>query len=204
VGRLNDLSFRLSAQRTVAGFPVAVAVLLFSTREERETVFGKIAAALELVRRYAPVRFQQVLRDVRRILVFGDPPAIGSFDDRSGTCELWFDWVMSPETTPDALAGTIVHEAQHGRLSRLGFTYDAPVRGRIERICFRATRAFARRIPGGESIVAVEDAAMMRDNEFYSASAHFVRRAELVETFELPRPIKALFAALLRRRARGL
>src|SRR2546427_9194317 len=48
----------------------------------------------------------------------------------------------SPQTSAARLASTLVHEATHARLDRLGFRYAAERRARIEGICFRREIAF--------------------------------------------------------------
>ena len=52
------------------------------------------------------------------------------------------------------MARLLVHEAQHVRLRRLGFTYEEHERERIENICKKAELVFGKRIPNGKGIIA--------------------------------------------------
>ena len=200
MGLLDDFIFWMSPKRVVDGIPVAV--LLVSSDEEREAAFFKIDAAMRLIATYAPIRRQQVLRDVRRILVCGEPTARGAFLSGSRTCDLFFDWLLSAETTPQEVAATIVHEAQHGRLLRLGFGYGPDKRHRVERICYRATRAFARRIPAGDGLIERAEAGMSLDADACSDAAYFERCAQVVGRLKLPHWYTAALSKVLKWRAR--
>lgn len=59
--------------------------------------------------------------------------------------------MLAPDTTLAAVACTIVHEATHGRLFKLGIPYDAPIRHRIEQVCIKASLLTAQRLPGTEA-----------------------------------------------------
>ena len=197
---LDGLVFRFSPKRTIHG--ISVAVNLFSSAEERDLAFGRIATAVELLSRYAPVRHSQVRRDIRRILVTGAvPTAHATYDEHSHTCALLFDWMVAKETPPEAVAGVIVHEAQHGRLCRLGFGYEPDERGRVERLCFRATRATAQRLPGAEEVFAAADAGMELPNDAYSWASYLARERAGIGKLKLPRILRAGLLRLNVRRA---
>jgi hypothetical protein len=195
---LDEIVFRVSPKRVIAGLPVAV--LLATPDDERAVAFARIADAMALIERYAPVRFEQVRRDVARILVYGEPSFRGAYAKESRTCELFVDWVVAHDTNPAALAGAIVHEAQHGRLFRLGFGYDAPFRHRIERVCYRATRAFARRIPDGDALVPWTTRCMAVGEDAYSAASGLRRRIDAIDRIGLPRWLQQLLRLRLRRK----
>lgn len=187
---LDGILFRWSPKRVIDGMPVAV--VLFSSAEERNTAFGRISDALALLERYAPIRYGQIKRDIGRILVSAAvPTAYGTYDEASRTCALLFDWMMAPDTSPEDIAGTIVHEAQHGRLFRLGFGYGADVRGRVERLCFRATRISVRRLPNAERVLARAEAGMTLSNDAYSAISHLTRERTAIRELKLPGFVKA-------------
>ena len=67
-------------------------------------------------------------------------------------CVLDRNWVTAPDTMPDMIAASIVHEATHARLDGLNIQYLEPLRARIERLCDAESIAFARRVPNGESL----------------------------------------------------
>jgi hypothetical protein len=193
------LLFRISPKRTLHGIPTAV--LLISSDQERVTLFEKIDAALTLLQRHAPVRFQQVTRDMGSIFVCGDPSTHAHYNPDLRMCELSFFAVVRDGYAAAELASSIVHEAQHGRLLRLGFGYDARLRGRIERLCYRAERAFGGRLPDGAEIVERASAGMALDASHFTAVARSEAQAAAFERLEGPRWLMRLFASSLRRRA---
>jgi hypothetical protein len=64
-------------------------------------------------------------------------------------------FLCDPETTPANIAATLVHEATHARLDRIGYAPEK--RARVEGLCFRRERAFARRLPDSHELVAEID-----------------------------------------------
>ena len=92
-------------------------------------------------------------------------------------------YVLDAQTTPASLACLLIHEAQHARLRRLGFGYDETIRNRIEKLCYRAQRNFARLLPNGGALVAEAEALMEADSEFFSNESH--RRRDIKALREL-------------------
>ena len=111
----------------------------------------KLTAALALMRDYDPIRFAYLKRDVKRIFVLGSPPYRGQWHPRFAICELTDTYILASETTPAMLASVLAHEAMHARLYRWGFGYQEEQRVRIERVCFKAMVAFARKLPDTEA-----------------------------------------------------
>ncbi len=107
----------------------------------------KVIIALGLIREFDPRRYRYLQRDVKRIMVWGHPGHLGTWHNACALCELSEKYVLDPETTPEILAATIVHEAMHGRLCRWGVGYEEEKRERVEHICYKAMIAFARRLP---------------------------------------------------------
>jgi hypothetical protein len=108
-------------------------------------VCDRLGEALRLVRNIDPPRFQRIRRDIRRILVVkaGGPeywPLAGGFI-------LNRDYVT--EAPVELVALTIVHEATHARLWKLGFRYRQSLRARIEAVCVRSEIRFAGGLPAG-------------------------------------------------------
>jgi len=70
--------------------------------------------------------------------------------------------VVNPDFSEAQIAATILHEAMHARLHRLGVAVGAADRARQERFCRRAEVEFGRLVPGGEPIVkrALESLAL--------------------------------------------
>jgi hypothetical protein len=73
-------------------------------------------------------------------------------------CQLQSTFVLHPDTSAAVVASVLVHEAMHARLRCRGFGYEEYQRARIERICCKAQRAFARRLPNSQGAALVDEA----------------------------------------------
>jgi len=94
-----------------------------------------------------------------QILVLGmdEERSIGEWRLNSRLIRLNQAYIARADTQPADVASVIVHEATHAWLDDLGFEYGANFRQRIEAICYRASAAFARRIPDGGDLAAVHE-----------------------------------------------
>lgn len=126
---------------------------LLAESSVRDCGFRRIEEALRLIRDNAPVRFAQVCTDVDRIWVLGARFYRGRYIHSLRMCELYYYFVLSPATTAASLASTIIHEAQHARHYRLGFAWEQQTKERLERLCYRASRNFLARVPGGTDAI---------------------------------------------------
>ncbi len=152
---------------------VPVSIWRLSTPEERAVAIEKLRAGLRLIEKTAPRRLEQIRSDVGCILVAGDPTFVARFVDELKLVEFYEAYVVDGGTTAAMVACTLVHEAQHARLCRLGFGYEEPIRGKVERICFRAERNFARLLPGEDALVNQAQAWMDADS-----GAHYSNEAQ--------------------------
>ena len=84
-------------------------------------------------------------------------------DQRACMVELTF--AVNRDFRPAQIAATILHEAMHARLHRLGFPLEMTDRARQERFCRRAEIEFGRAVPGGEPIVERALAALESSDE---------------------------------------
>lgn len=154
----------------------------WATSDASTVAFGKVAAALELLALYAPARAQRVRR-LGGILISGTKKMYPArYLPRSDLCQLWETFVLASETTPERLATTLVHEATHAWLFRLGFGYEEAIRVRIERVCIRAALRAARCLPNGAAEVeSCErqlniDAEWLTDQNFDARTADYLRQ----------------------------
>jgi len=176
--------FRFGEKRVLRGMSVAVWVL--SSPDQRGLLFEKMESALRLIEKLAPDKFRALQRDVRSILVAGVPTFRGRYVQKLRMIELYHEYVLKVQTVPESLACTLIHEAQHARLFRLGFGYDEPIRERIEKLCIRAQRNFARLLPNGDDLVAEAEAWLAADLEpIFSNKSR--RQADLRALRELAR-----------------
>jgi hypothetical protein len=83
---LTGVVYRWSPKRTLDGIPVAV--LFLSSEEERRVIFDKIAGAPSLVREHSPVRYAQICRDLKCMLVCGDASTAARYVADLQMCEL--------------------------------------------------------------------------------------------------------------------
>ena len=142
-----NLIFRLCKRAEIEGITIGV----FEEKDSFDRIQAKLKSALTLLRDYDTRRFAYLQRDVKRIMVFGGPHYRGSWYQECAMCDLTDRYVLAPETTPAMLASTLAHEAMHARLYRWGIGYNQEQRFRVERCCFKASIAFARRLPDSES-----------------------------------------------------
>jgi hypothetical protein len=66
----------------------------------------------------------------------------------TAVCRLGEKFILAPDTIAEAVACTVVHEATHGRLFKLGIPYDEPLRYRVEMMhksCFAYSAKALRR-----------------------------------------------------------
>jgi len=145
----------LAHRRVVDGYEVRVV----RSASDRDEVFEKVRDALLLLEKHGPRFRARLSRDVNRIFVtdmWG-----GSYVAGLKTCCISIDFVRSASALD--LAMTIVHEATHARLSRLGFSYNKECRERLERLCVGAEIAFAGRVPGSEANIRKAQALLEKE-----------------------------------------
>jgi hypothetical protein len=191
--------FRRAERREL--FHVRLGFLL-DARSDRDAAFRKIAAALELMRRHSPRRFDWLREDADGVLVFQAAPDLAEWHRGARLIVLEESYVRDPQTSSADVASTLVHEATHAHLDRLGFRYTAKRRARIEAVCFRRERAFARRLPEPGDLVAAAERQLARDPSYFTPEAYRQRvAAELVKR-GVPSWMVRTMERLSRRRSR--
>lgn len=164
---------------------------LRSATSASDDYFATIRQALELIQNRQPVRFNRILRDVRRIVV---ADILGAeFWPHMRACALSVELLGSGSLT---VALALVHEATHARLHAARIPYDANSRERIERICVRQEVIFAQQFPDATSLV--DEIEGQLDKPWWSDSALFERRLYLLKragaSSRVLRCIRAIFA----------
>lgn len=148
---------------TIRGLPV----LVQNSRPDIATadVLRRLDESLGLIERYVPHHFRRLARDFSSILV-QRYACRGAFIPDQGICLVELTFTVNPEFSPAQIAATILHEAMHARLHRLGFPLEMADRARQERFCRRAEIEFGRAVPGGAAIVERALAGLeLRDDE---------------------------------------
>jgi hypothetical protein len=159
--------FRRAERRTILGVSVGVP----GPRREREPMFEKITAALELLRQHDARRLDWLHQYADGVFVFGTTGALAEWVSSARLVVLEESYVRDPRTSAAAIASTLVHEATHARLDRLGLRYTPDRRVRIEAICFRSELAFARRLPEPGNLIAEAERQLTRDPAYWTDEA---------------------------------
>ncbi len=135
---------------TVRGLPV----LVTNTRPDiaTEDVLRRLDQALGLIERYAPHHFRRLSRDFACILV-QRYACRGAYLPDGHACLVELTFTVNHDFSKAQIAATILHEAMHARLHRLGFPLEMTDRARQERFCRRAEIEFGLAVPGGAPIV---------------------------------------------------
>lgn len=143
-------SGQVPSATSVRGVPV----LVTNPRPDiaTEDVLGRLDQALGLIERYAPSHFRRLRRDFDHILVQRYACRGAYLPDRRA-CLVELTFAVNRDFTPSQVAATILHEAMHARLHRLGFPLEMADRARQERFCRRAEIEFGQAVPDGTPIV---------------------------------------------------
>jgi len=102
--------------------------------------------------RYDRIRYDRLIRDLKRVWVVILPSYLAGFDHKIHACKIDTRFFLAATTTPELIAATIVHEATHARLWGRGIRYEEARRPRIEEICLRREVAFAAKLPNGTDV----------------------------------------------------
>lgn len=146
----------------VRGLPVVVD----NTRPDIATdeVLRRLDEAMGLIEQYTPHHFRKLPYCFDFILVERYACRGAYFPDRRA-CMVELTFTVNRDFSPAQIAATILHEAMHARLHRLGFPLEMADRARQERFCRRAEIEFGRAVPGGEPIVERAMAALQTSDE---------------------------------------
>ena len=180
------LLLMLSPVSCVDGFDV----IRVDDQNER-VMCDRLAEALLLIRQVDAKRFIRIRRDVRRILIV-----------RSGGPEYWpladgfvLDSLYVANAPIERIALSIVHEAVHARLWKMGVDYRSALRSRIEKLCVHSEIAFASQLPQGG--VLLEQARAKLANPWWTEQRVFERRLAAMRKSGWPewllRPYRAIF-----------
>jgi hypothetical protein len=124
----------------------------------------RVEDALLLIKQYSPLQYSRVMRDLSRIWVFVLTDGGAQYDHSLKACML--DERDVANSTVERIASTIIHEATHARLERLGVEYKEALRSRIEIICFRRQLAFVVKLANSAEL----QEELVRSIEWYGAN----------------------------------
>lgn len=177
--------FRLGAKRDLHGIQVSYP---HPDREIRERAFSKLAAALDLLAQVSPARYARTVKCVPRILIFGELATLACWHWRLQLCEWHEENLRAPGTAVAEVACTLLHEATHAYHQRRGIVYHEAARWRIERLCLRTERAFARRLPPEAAALILQsvEEALTLDPNHYTDVGRIEKQLEAVEDLNVP------------------
>jgi len=138
--------------------------LVVNTRPEidSERLFARLDDVLGLIETYQPRRYRRLTRDVAGFLVKRFP-CRGAYLPEARACLVELTFLANPDFNDAQIAASIVHEATHARLHRLGLDVSGPV---AERLCRKAELDFGRAVPDGAAVIArAEQSLELADHE---------------------------------------
>ena len=172
----------LTTSTTLRGIPVIVQ----NTRPDIATadVLRRLDESLGLIERYAAHHFRRLRRDFARIAV-QRYACRGAYIPDQRTCLVELTFTVNRDFSASQVAATILHEAMHARLHRMGFLLGMADRARQERFCRRAEIEFGLAVPDGAPIVERAMATLQATDEEVAPdidptlAAHRVAQADL-------------------------
>jgi hypothetical protein len=170
--------------RLVSGMPVTV-----TSRHSRttEASWQKVEEGLELLRTHYPQGFKEVSRHIRRVIVGFLSTSRAAWWGPPRACMLSIEYFSQDSATAADVASSLVHEARHARLERLGFRYTADRRVRLESICTHAEIALAERLPDADSRVGALNAILEQLDSLYSTANLQAGKVHAVGELQAPR-----------------
>ena len=105
-----------------------------------------------MIQHYVPHHFRHLQRDFATIVVERFA-CRGAYFHEQRACLVELTFTVNSEFSDAEVAATILHEAMHARLHRLGFPLEMEDRARQERFCRRAEIEFGRLVPNGNRVI---------------------------------------------------
>ena len=159
--RVRQRSARIT-EHLVRGVPVVVN----NTRPDIDTnqVLARLDRTLALIEQYVPHHFRHLTRDFAYIVVERFA-CRGAYFHQQHACLVELTFTVNPDFSDAEVAATILHEAMHARLHRLGFPLEMEDRARQERFCRRAEIEFGELVPSGDRVIARANATLLASDE---------------------------------------
>ncbi len=145
----------------VRGFPVTI----HNSRPDirTEDVTRRVAAALDLIARYAPGRYHRLRQDLSGFVVKRFA-CRGAFFPDTRECLVELTFTVNPRHGLPEIAASIIHEGTHARVAAMCGALPSEARAREERLCRRAELEFGLAVPDGEVVVQRARASLALDD----------------------------------------
>ncbi|HEX5830469.1 MAG TPA: hypothetical protein VFY16_05765 [Gemmatimonadaceae bacterium] len=143
-----------------------IPTVVVNTRPDIDTadVLRRLDEALGVLETHVPWHFRRLPRDFSRLEV-RRYPCRGAYLPAERACLVELTFVVNRDFTASQVASTILHEAMHARLHRLGFPLEMADRARQERFCRRAEIELGERVPDGAPILTRARASLALEDE---------------------------------------
>jgi hypothetical protein len=143
-----------------------IPVLVNNTRPDIDTndVLARLDRTLALIEQYVPHHFRHLKRDFAYIVVERFA-CRGAYFHQQHACLVELTFTVNLDFSDAEVAATILHEAMHARLHRLGFPLEMEDRARQERFCRRAEIEFGQLVPSGDRVIARANATLLASDE---------------------------------------
>jgi hypothetical protein len=140
--------FSMSPRTWVDG----IEVIDVAEEHSRETLEA-LLQVFDILARADPRRYKRLKLDMSRVALMkaGHP----EFASEVGACLIRSRYVR--EGDPRRVATTLVHEATHARLHRLGISYGRGSRGRVEELCVKQEVLFAERLEDPQIVAQLRE-----------------------------------------------
>lgn len=149
--------------------------------EDQHDALSRVESALALIKAHDVQRYRRITESFDKIWVSYLFGSVGQYDPELKRCLLEPKHVLSSPI--EFVASTIVHEAVHARLLKLGIPYTYENRYRVEQACIRQERAFAKRLSGAEDLRRRIDEKLLLEPQVWSKEASSARfRAAFVQS----------------------
>jgi hypothetical protein len=157
---------RQSSPRITEHSVRGIRVLVNNTRPDIDTsdVLARLDRTLGLIEQYVPHHFRHLERDFAYIVVERFA-CRGAYFHQQHACLVELTFTVNPGFSDAEVAATILHEAMHARLHRLGFPLEMEDRARQERFCRRAEIEFGQLVPSGDRVIARANATLLASDE---------------------------------------
>lgn len=139
------LSIRVGERRVAHG----LTLVDLTQQQEAGPLFAAVEEALRIIAEHDPARLRRMRGDVKHIAIMHTADSAGEWWRLPGVMVLAFSHIQ--RAMPLSLAMTIVHEATHARIDRMGAIETD--KEREERFCVAQEIVFARRVPGSERLI---------------------------------------------------
>jgi hypothetical protein len=124
------------------------------------------------------------------------------FEDSGPAIVIAEAFLQRSATAPVKIASTLVHEATHARLHRLGIRYTEQTDIRVERACTREELRFLSQVPEGDAAALIDGVRSKYESAatLWSRESHIARTDQALATVNAPVWLRRLYSWLGSRR----